>query len=132
MEKHSYEDISLCFPRMGEKIEIPLISACKREKFQLDVSRSRIDLKKIKYQNRARKTIILVRLELNGSPHRNPDDEEISCPHIHLYREGYGDKWAYPLPIGVFNKINDIHETFYHFMKYCNITKAPDIRRWLL
>ncbi|HEY7442131.1 MAG TPA: hypothetical protein VH701_06920 [Vicinamibacterales bacterium] len=26
-----------------------------------------------------------------GAPHRNPDDEEIPCPHLHLYREGYGD-----------------------------------------
>lgn len=27
--------------------------------------------------------------------HENPDDEEISGPHKHEYREGYEDEWAY-------------------------------------
>ncbi|KJU85379.1 prophage protein [Candidatus Magnetobacterium bavaricum] len=40
--------------------------------------------------------IILLRLCFGGHPHRNPDDTEISSPHLHRYREGYADKWAYP------------------------------------
>ncbi|MFW9280162.1 DUF6978 family protein [Glaesserella parasuis] len=26
----------------------------------------------------------MVRLDIEGPPHRNPDGEEIICPHIHL------------------------------------------------
>jgi hypothetical protein len=36
--------------------------------------------------------VVLVRLDLGGAPHRNPFDEEIGVPHLHLYREGFGDK----------------------------------------
>jgi hypothetical protein len=79
----------------------------KREHFHLDVSRGRIDLLKGKYQNRSRQAIILVRLDFGGKPHRNPDDEEIACPHLHVYREGYGDKWAMPVPPDRFPDVTD-------------------------
>jgi hypothetical protein len=64
----------------------------------LDLARGQIKLTKATYQNRARQAIVLMRLDLDGPPHRNPDDQEIPCPHLHFYREGYGDKWAIPPP----------------------------------
>jgi|GEM_PF-998922 len=94
MEKVCIDDQEWEFPSLGGAVSIPLVSRDKRENFMLDVSRGRIDLAKIKYQNRARQVVILVRLELAGPTHRNPDGEEIGCPHIHIYREGFGDKWA--------------------------------------
>ena len=30
------------------------------------------------------------------APHPNPHGTEIPCPHIHIYREDYDDKCAYP------------------------------------
>lgn len=48
-----------------------------RENFLLDIRRGKIDLLKATNQNRARQTIVLVRLDLGGAPHRNPDGEEI-------------------------------------------------------
>ena len=75
-----------------------LLSAPDFEAFHLDISRSRINLLKGKFQNRARTTIVLARIDIGGAPHRNPDDEEIACPHVHLFREGYGDRWAFPVP----------------------------------
>ena len=69
-----------------------------REEFLLDIRRARIDLAKGTYQNRGREVVILARLDFGGAPHRNPDGEEIGSPHIHLYREGFGDKWAFPIP----------------------------------
>jgi hypothetical protein len=44
---------------------------------------------KATYQNSARQVIILMRLDLDRLPHRNPDDTEVPCPHLHQYREGY-------------------------------------------
>jgi len=67
----------------------------------------RLLLTKGTYQNRARGVAILARLDFGGAPHRNPDDEEITCPHLHLYREGYGDRSAVPLPAERFSDAGD-------------------------
>jgi len=132
MEKRRADDRVYDFPDCGGIIAVPLISADRRESFLLDVSRGRIDLAKVKYQNRARQVVVLVRLDLAGAPHRNPDDSEISCPHLHIYREGFGHRWAFPVPADKFPNIGDCWETLSDFMRYCNITKRPEIRRSLL
>lgn len=103
----------------------------KREQFILDVARGRIDLAKVKMQNRARQVVILVRIDLAGAPHRNPDGEEVPCPHLHRYREGFGDKWAEPLPVEVFSSPTDLWATLGHFFSFCSITKPPHIERGL-
>lgn len=114
----------------GGKLIIPLVSKESQEEFHLDVWRGGINLKKGRYQNRGRKTIILARIDFEGAPHRNPDDEEISCPHLHVYREGYGDKWAYPLPES-FQDHDNKWNLFQDFLRYCNIVEPPDFRRGL-
>jgi hypothetical protein len=55
MEKQRADEEVRMFPRAGEHIAIPLLSSDKREEFILDVSRGRIKLAKVTYQNRARK-----------------------------------------------------------------------------
>lgn len=95
------------FPDPGGKLTIEIVSEDKYESFYLDVNRSSVSLSKITYQNRARKIIILARLDVDGAPHRNPDDTEIPCPHLHLYREGYADKWAFPVPADNFAGLAD-------------------------
>jgi hypothetical protein len=81
MEKHRIDDREWLFPAPGERLAIPLTSIDKREQFMLDVSRGQIKLTKATFQNRARQAIILMRLDLNGPPHRNPDGVEVPCPH---------------------------------------------------
>jgi hypothetical protein len=129
MEKHRVDDTEWSFPRPGEAFAIPLTSGDKREHFMLDVTRGRIKLTKATYQNRARQAVILMRLDLDGPPHRNPNDEEVACPHLHIYREGYGDKWAIPAPTDRYTDINDLLSTLRAFMSHCNIVEPPDIRR---
>lgn len=98
MEKQCVEeDKSWLFPAPGERLAIALASKDKRENFMLDITRAQIKLTKATYQNRARQAVILMRLDIDGAPHRNPDDQEIPCPHLHVYREGYGDRWAFLL-----------------------------------
>jgi hypothetical protein len=125
------DDVSY-YPNPGDSLVIPLISIDKKETFLLDIRRGRIDLKKATFQNRARKTIVLVRLDLNGAPHRNPDGKEIASPHLHVYREGYGDKWASSLPADVFSDTSDQWTVLADFMRYCNITEPPDIQKGIL
>lgn len=131
IEKHRVDDQSYDYPGTGGSICVPLTSFDKREDFLLDISRGRIDLMKGTYQNRARHIVVLVRLDFGGQPHRNPDDVEVPSPHLHIYREGYGDKWAIPVPIKEFSDIGDLWQTLSDFMRYCNVTQEPYISRGL-
>jgi hypothetical protein len=133
MEKQCAESNICLFPEPGGSLAIALTSLDKRENFILDVTRSQIKLTKATYQNRARQAIILMRLDLDGPNHRNPgpDYQEISCPHLHIYREGYGDKWAIPAPVDRYPNVQDLFSTFEAFMQHCNITKPPQIDKGL-
>jgi hypothetical protein len=131
MEKHRANEDRHDFPTGGGSLVLLLHSPDKREQFLLDISRGRIDLQRARYQDRARQVVVLVRLDLGGPPHRNPDDEEIACPHLHIYREGYADKWAMPLPAGQFRETSDLWGMLQDFMRYCNIAKPPHIDRGL-
>ena|SRR5579862_2076454 len=128
MEKGCTEEKRWLFPAPGDRIAIPLTSRDKRENFMLDIARVRIKLTKATYQNRARAAIILMRLDLDGGPHRNPDGEEIPCPHLHIYREGFGDKWAIPAPVERYTNTSDLSSTLDSFMQHCNITERPNIQ----
>jgi hypothetical protein len=131
LPKIRVDDERYDFPKLGGAVHIPLSSKDKREQFLLDISRGRIDLQKCTYQNRARQVIILLRLDLGGAPHRNPDGQEMSAPHLHVYREGYGDKWAMPVPANAFSDTGDLWQTLQDFMRYCNITDPPFIEKGL-
>lgn len=131
MEKHRVTNDRTDFPMGGESVILPLQSADKREQFLLDLSRGRINLQKVKMQTRGRQVIVLVRLDLGGAPHRNPDGKEIPVPHLHVYREGYGDKWAMPVPTYFFCDVTDVWKTFEDFLRFCNITQPPYIDRGL-
>ncbi len=131
MEKHRLNNDRWEYPVVGGSISIPLISSNKRESFILDVSRGKIDLLKGTYQNRSRQVIILVRLDFGGRPHRNPDGQEVTSPHLHLYREGYGDKWAAPVPSEIFPDISDLWRLLEDFMRFCNITEPPSMQKGL-
>ena len=131
LEKCRVDDQPYDYPGMGGSITVPLVSVDKRENFLLDVSRGRIDLKKGTYQTRARHIVVLVRLDFGGQPHRNPDDVEVASPHLHIYREGYGDKWAFPVPTEEFPNMGDLWQTLEDFMRYCNVTEPPFIRKGL-
>ena len=71
--------------------------------------------------------MILARLDF-GPPHRNPDGEEIGSPHLHLYQEGFGDKWACPVPQDRFPNLSDPQLMLKDFVHFCNIVKPPVIR----
>ena len=131
MEKHRVDDREWQFPSPGTHLEIPLTSNDKRENFLLDVNRGQIRLTKATFQNRARQTVILMRLDVDGPPHRNPDGQEIPCPHLHVYREGYSDKWAMPAPVSIYQNVSDLFSTFEAFMSHCNVKLAPNLQRSL-
>jgi hypothetical protein len=50
---------------------------------------------------------------------------------LHLYREGYGHRWAYPVPAERFRDVADLWRTLEDLMAYCNIVEPPIIERGL-
>jgi hypothetical protein len=126
------------FPKPGSGIAIPLTSLDDRVSFLLDVTRGRIRLSKCTFQNRYKQVIILVRLDVDGPPHTNPsvvtvpvaylqpfNGAEVPCPHLHLFVEGFGDRWAIPAPSKPFSDPSDLFATLAQFMQYCNVVKPP-------
>jgi hypothetical protein len=73
---------------------------------------------------------VLVRLDVDGSPHTNPDGQRFKGTHIHYYREGYDDKWAFPLDPSIFTDTSDIGLTLEQFCSHCNI-ENPSYQGWL-
>ena len=119
------------FPGASRAVTIPLVSRDRREEFLLDITRGRIDLRKVTYQNRARQIVVLARLDLAGPPHTNPDGVWLECPHLHLYREGYADKWAFAAP-AQFANLDDVWLTLEDFMSFCNVADPPQIQRSII
>ncbi len=134
MEKRRADNREWDYPNLGGfggRIKVPIVSVDGRERFFLDLHRARIGIKKGTYQNRAREVLVLARLDFGGASHRNPDGEEVGSPHLHLYREGFGDKWAFPVPPEKFPNLEDPWVTLEDFMRFCNITEPPVIKRGL-
>ncbi len=111
----------VAYPDLGRRVSIDLLSIDGRESFNLDIGRSYVKLTRATYPTRARSTVILARLDLEGTPHTNPDGTELPCPHLHLYRKGFGDKWAYSVPEAAFADVEDRRRTLHDFMVYCVI-----------
>ncbi len=131
MHKHRTDNTVHTFPDLGGRLSVALMSTDRTESFLLDVSRGQLDLRKQKYQNRARKTIVLARLDIGGRPHRNPDSSTVDSPHLHLYREGYHDRWAYPVPEDRFPDLADPHRVLDDFLRFCSVVDPPFFERGL-
>jgi hypothetical protein len=142
LEKKKISEETYNFPIASEALSIPVVSRDGRESFQIDINRKGIiKLTKCTYQERTEVTVILVRLDIDGPPHTNPDvisvpltsllpynNQTISCPHLHLYIEGFDDKWAIPVDPELFPQITDLFATLEDFFKFCNITEPPTVQ----
>ncbi len=105
-----------------------LAGLADRDKFQLDVWRGTLRLSKLKYQNRIRTTIVLVRLDVDGAPHTNPDGVLLPGTHLHLFKEGYDDRWAYSVNPSMFTLLSDPGTTFQDFCAFCKIEAPPPVQ----
>lgn len=121
------------FPIPGDSVTAQAVDWDGREQFQFDINRKGTlsVTNKCTYQERYQCTEILIRLDMNGPKHTNPDGNEIPCPHIHIYRQGYSDRWAFPLDTAVFSATDDLVETLQHFFRYCHVAPLPAIQRTL-
>ncbi len=102
-----------------------------------DFERGRRSRARLKYQTRARRVIILARLDLDGPAHRNPPNspyrpgQRLMCPHFHLYREGFEDRIAYEVAeveaLGLRDTTDGVL-CLEDFLRYCAVHGAPNIQ----
>ena len=114
-----------------------LQSLDRREQFFLTIERGRRKQIRLKYQTRARKVVVLARMDLNGPAHRNPPEspyrpnERLDGTHIHLYRENFEDRIAFLIGdvsgLSVRNLANAVM-CLEDFLRFCGINKWPDIQ----
>lgn len=108
-----------------------IIATETRDMFILDYYVGTIALTKFTYNKRYRKTIIILRLDSSGR-HTNPDGQLFDGPHVHIYRENYGDKWAFPITeIGITGEIIEKANALESFLQYCNVINCPEIQHSL-
>jgi hypothetical protein len=50
---------------------------------------------------------------------------------LHIYREGYGDKWAIAAPAEKYPNVKDLYETLEAFMRHRKLTQPPVIEKGL-
>ncbi len=146
LPKRRSNDKRIDFPVARSSIVVELESVDGREEFLLDVNRKgrTIRVAKCTYQTRYMVTVVLVRLDLDGPPHRNPPGPaplphltafeaiELPCPHLHVYVEDHDVHWAMPAPIHAFSLTGDLHDTLQDFYRYCNVIDPPYIDKRLI
>lgn len=121
-------DQPLPFPAPGSEEKLYLQSEDGKNDFIVDINRKGYVsiTKKCTYQGRYQKDVVLLRLDVGGAEHTNPDGTIVSENHIHIYKEGYGDKWAYELPKEIVNP-EDLIQTTIDFLNYFNTTNADHL-----
>ncbi|MGH7139521.1 MAG: DUF6978 family protein [Pirellulales bacterium] len=55
-------------------------------------------------------------------------DNEARIQHLHLYREGFADKWASPIDPTEFTDTANLVLTFQQFLARCKVEKTPTIQ----
>ena len=97
-----------------------------KEVFLFDFYRGSVELSKYTFNKRYRQTVILLRYD-NGGRHTNPDGVLFEGPHVHLYREGYNDKFAFQVSEVGINTSDSMEEVLKKIMQFCNIKRFPSI-----
>lgn len=75
---------------------------------------------------------ILLRLDVNGPAHTNPDGTIVPTPHLHIYREGYDDKWAFPVPPDLDISSGQPDQILINFLRYCGVDPIPPVQGGLM
>ncbi len=88
--------------------------------FLLDFYRGSFRIQKYTFNHRYRQTFSVFRYDSYGV-HTNPDGQVVDVPHIHLYKEGYGDKFAYPASEFGIEESDPMEEVLRKILVYCKI-----------
>lgn len=102
-----------------------ILSDINNIKFKLDIHRGNREPGRFTLNLRFSDTNdTLVRLDVNGGPHGNPDGTTSPSSHIHIYNNDYHrkDSYAYPVDLIDFPNIQNLYNASVSFLDYTNIT----------
>lgn len=115
------------FPCLGTQDDIPVESVNKPTvHFRITINRKSKISGKCTFLEIHGSSGVLLRLDIIGPAHTNPDGITISCPHIHIASGDYDTSWAYPLETAGIATFEDLISQLYEFMRYCNIINCND------
>lgn len=136
-----YESKYLELPKRKQKVKYEATSS--HNLFIIDINRQgRRDYLTLQMRHGIKKNKVLVRLDLTGPSHTNPRGDyplagkKIPCPHMHIAKEGYDDRIAYPLDheyVKMFfdkDELNDLVKITKNFLNYINIGNINSIIVW--
>ncbi len=70
----------------------------------------------------------LCRIDTAGRNHTNPDKREVEAPHMHIYKEGYDDSFAYPLSeIDNFEKCDSEASILFELLNYFSVVNIGSV-----
>ncbi|WP_298014080.1 DUF6978 family protein [uncultured Megasphaera sp.] len=101
----------------------------RKDDMAISAFRGKKNPRKVSFRLLYAQGIMLARIDTQDiTSHTNPDGTRIEPlePHIHIYKEGYGDKFAYPLPTE-FNHTDDIIGLFMDFLAYSNVINRDQV-----
>jgi len=105
-----------------------IISMDSEHTFLLDFYRGSFNINRFTINTRFKKNIILIRFDSQGK-HINPDKTFFDGPHLHVYKEGYNDKFAYPISVLGLNETNfTIQDALSKLLDYFNVIEIPKIQ----
>lgn len=125
LKKVKYEKDYFNFPEKGSKAMLDVMSLDEKTRFIINITpgSKRSNNKKITYQERYLKDIVLLRLDIAGPYHTNPDGTTVSGNHLHIIREGKDDRYAFEIPEEFVN-IDDKIEILINFLEYCKVQNS--------
>ncbi|MBF1354244.1 MAG: hypothetical protein HXM54_05955 [Megasphaera micronuciformis] len=139
-ESKHFTSTVIDFPCKG-CVSLDLISWNNRNRYLLDINRKSEIKTRYTLQNRLRDSYILLRLDLDNKPHKNPDNTKISGNHLHIFDKNDGSgSWAFELNSPQLNRVfpqfnfSEITkngttpvEQFRLFCSLCNVDSMPNI-----
>lgn len=114
------------FPSAGSSQEFKVVGDTKNDLFVINIYRGRIKKAKYNFGARIQKdNTILLELHIGATNiHINPDGEKIEGSHWHIYKEGYGRRFAFIAED--LNDANFVENTIKFFDKF-NLIEKPDV-----
>lgn len=112
-------------PPMSWTREIKAINS--KNIYLLDFYRGSLELTRFTYNKRYRQSIILLRYD-SGGRHTNPDGLSFNGPHVHIFREGFNDKYAHPISYINIDDSHSIVEVLDKLLQYCNVTNRHSVK----
>lgn len=120
-EKHITTS-SFTFPSIGEFVQLSAVGKKTGTEYTIDINKKSLLISRSTLQNRMDTSIILVRLDIDTKPHRNPNGEKIGGTHIHIFdKQDSTGSWAFEV---YDNRLKELFPLF-NFTELSNIKNKP-------